>query len=426
MLSALISLIVIWMIIGNILADRHEKAVARAWIELTGTTPESFIRNTPRTEKNDAARRMEEMDSVLEMEGPNYQIKGVSDYNFGFYNDYLSRQIQKPDDIIDEPPENIKDYLKRHASELDAIYSYILQQEAPRWDEDPSQGIKSPILNVYFNIRYQEIIALDILNKTRNGKSKEAIDALTTSWKISQPLRTSKSDLGQVMAQSCSWIQSVLLRKMDKVPPEWEQEITRHNYCESFLDTLSVDAYMLSTEIRRTPWYKWPGDNLKEQFAFSPIGRAYLRLCASDYSDSSRRLLARLKLQDICSFDPDIALREKELNQASWNILPLTTSSNRSHFRIWADAAYTELACELTQKVIHVKLLQLDSKDKNWLTRIPGSEPSRCSSAVWLYHVSTDGSVSISLSDIPKWLAGKEWEKSKGKIPLNYTITTRK
>jgi len=137
----------------------------------------------------------------------------------------------------------------------------------------------------------------------------------------------------------------------------------------------------------------------------NPMRQNFVRWQAiADYQNSIK-VYTLLAKDDVCSFTFD----------SFWSKINLTDKSlEPNYIPQWLKAGRIMLELELTQKILQAKenLATLGS-----LKQIPSVKSSVCPNNQWVYQVSPDNSISISLNPMPKWTSDV-----KG-LPLTYTVT---
>src|SRR5262245_36132505 len=107
----------------------------------------------------------------------------------GLVPSYLRTQLNRRNDELDEIPEPILSYLTVHAGDLADLYALVSHSEVPRWEMDIGLLVKAPVPGLTYHRELLDLIAADILEKTRRGKHQQALEAFEASWKISQSTR---------------------------------------------------------------------------------------------------------------------------------------------------------------------------------------------------------------------------------------------
>lgn len=430
-----IGLVAIWIIGGNLLAAQQEKRVDQA--------REQFIQQFPNTETNNSALKLEELSAGLGtarligikatptryLHLPTPKADKTSFENIRKDLDrYLDSQFDQPNDNIDAPPETVRQYLAEHAAELEAIRTHVLSSELPRWEMPyliaiGDVGVELP--SFLSSANFQKVLAVDILDKTRQGQLQAALKPLEVAWKVNQALLEQPTLIAQLVVLINSRPQAAVMRKMQGLPTEWQDRITRFNQYDlpqAFLRGLYAEAFY-SVSAR-----KYPAIYLFSQFAvfekvdsssggssvalpqwlnslFDPLLEPYARLAAVDYFDRMRQVVLKLPEQDFCTFNPDEF--EKQLGDGGiwWSIFPSGGWASQ-----WRKVGKAVLRFELTQKVLQVK--QIAAKQGRLPKQIPGIESSICRDAKWIYQLTPDGTASISFSKELEWMKSKDQNSS--------------
>lgn len=239
------------------------------------------------------------------------------------------------------------------------------------------------------------------------------------------------------------------MRKVDRLPTQWQQRLLERDYRESILTSLQGEYLYKFKFWQHFVWkYSWSsiqeaseassGQGIFALFTdtfrytndpptsqekildwtlshvvvwFKPLIKPYVRFCAIDSYHAYKRSLAVSRQQNVCTSDSATA---KDF--AWWNYIGRTSTSYPSQT---SKAAKSMLDLELTQKILQVKALA--AKTGKWPPSVPEMKSSICPGAKWLYRVAPDGTMSISFSEKPKWL--EERLKYKG-LPFTYNDKT--
>lgn len=418
----IVSLLVLWLVGGNLLAAQLEKPINQGWTD--------FVHRFPKTETNNSGLKLQELTAQQgtgALVGTREASKRfpISDKNRQAFkkiskelSQYLENQLENPTNQVEVPPESFRRYLASQSANLVAIRTHLLNSEMPRWPLDVNQwNLSYPLPSFLSMVNLQKILALDMLEKNRLGETQEVLDTLETAWKVNQSVREYPSLIGSLVAAIVDNYLVGVIRKIKEVPPEWQGRITRlvkQDYPQSFLTSLEGDFLMTARSLSTYPLWKWtnaqPPLFAKVLDAFQ---RPYLRFSAVDYWQKATRGLHELPKQDFCNFDSEAFKDNHQLSAAWWNILGQDSISWNQWPKLWRKL----IEWELTQKVLQVK--EIAVKQGSWPQQVPGIEVSVCGDRKWIYQVSPDGTMSISFSKPPSW-----WPKQKQGtliLPLTYS-----
>lgn len=100
-------------------------------------------------------------------------------------NKYLDAQIIKPSSEIAPPPPELQQYLKANAKTIAQIQEVVSRKGAPvrKMNLDPvlEGDFAFPLPSYLGIVQLQKVLALDILEKQRNGQTKAARSMLETT-----------------------------------------------------------------------------------------------------------------------------------------------------------------------------------------------------------------------------------------------------
>lgn len=465
----LAGLLAVWIVGGNYIASVQEKEIEQ---DLA-----AFAQRFPKAEPNDAALKLAASLAKVGFDGAgasfspvDRSIKSRADFRSSEddrkafeeirqeLTQYLNAEISKPNDTINPPSEKLQRYLASKQTALAKLRQQVLiNNEVPHWGTDISWILEGdPMASgpAYLSLAdIQKVLALDILEKYRKGQTQAAAEMLEVSWQINQSLTESPLLIGQLVALIGAKYPAGVMRKVDRLPVQWQQRLLEHDYRESILTSLQGE-YLYTFKFSQDFLWKHSWSSILEKLSsilkdigapsdegilsllrtepnyprtledkildwtlshvlvwFKPAIKPYIRFCAIDTYQVYKRSLLASRQQNVCASDSAPA---KDF--AWWNYIGRTSTNFPSQI---SKAAKSMLDLELTQKILQVKALA--AKTGKWPASVPEMKSSICPGAKWLYRVAPDGTMSISFSEKPKWLE----ERLKGKgLPFTYSDKT--
>ncbi|AFZ27714.1 hypothetical protein Cylst_5718 [Cylindrospermum stagnale PCC 7417] len=459
--SGLIITSAIWLVVGNLIAAQQEQKIDAA--------KEQFRKQFPNTEANNSALKLEELTAKLGVPiNPGLKTTPTRYlHSYGYeakakqfqdiqkeLGDYLDAQLGKPTDEIDIPPEKLRKYLSSNASLLEAVQNHVLNSELPQWEiEDISNlTVEDALPSFLVFANFQRLLTLNILEKTRLGQNKEALNSLEVSWKLNQFLVKRPEFIAQLVAIIIARQATSVMRKMSNLPTVWQSRIERvakYHLPQSFLTPFVIEAFFFSNTARTIPvsnfkeildyqkraspafllrlpellttliyglqgysdYYPDIPDSI-DLSVLNPLYKPYFRLAGVDSWEKMNQTVRELPKEYLCSFEPEEFAKNYKIAPASWNLVDTSLVSQ------WRKVIKIAVQMELTQKILRIK--EIANKQGNWPQQIPGIETSAiCKDAKWIYQVSENGTMSISLSKEFDWL--QEKPEDSNYIPLNYS-----
>ncbi|MBD1827461.1 hypothetical protein NDI47_18940 [Microcoleus vaginatus GB1-A2] len=458
----LAGLLAVWIVGGNYMASVQEKEIEQ---DLA-----AYAQRFPKTQPNDAALKLVASVAKLGFSGGGASFSSVdrsieSRADFRSSEDdrkafeeirpelkqYLDAEIAKPNDTVNPPSEKLQRYLASRQTALAELRQQVLNNEVPHWGTDISWILEGDITvarpSYLWPINFQQVLALDILEKYRKGQTQAAAEMLEVSWKINQSLTENPSLISQLVGLIVTKYTAGVMRKVDRLPAQWQQRLLEHDYPESILTSLQGEYFFKFKFLQNFVWkYSWssiqepsgaynlvgifvpfrfPNEppTLQEKILdwtlshvlvwFKPTIEPYVRFCAIDTYQVYKRRLAASRQQNVCASD-SVTVDDF----AWWNYIGRISTTFPSQFT--SKGAKSMLDLELTQKILQVKALA--AKTGKWPPSVPDMKSSICPGAKWLYRVAPDGTMSISFSEKPKWL--EERLKYKRWLPFTYSDKT--
>lgn len=431
--ALILSTLAVWSIVGYDAATRQNASVQKAL--------EDFSRQFPPLPANASALKLEQLRAKLGMKP---LISGTKTQH-GFppsapatkayeavrqpIRNYLEAQITQPADRTTPPPAAIQRYLAQHQTDLAAIQTHLLTQTTPAWEFLDVQQVdfSTPLPSGLSLLSLHQILLLDALEQQRLGRSPAAFDRLVASVKLNQALTQRPDLISQLVGIIVARLQAGVLRRLDRLPPNWQQRLAIPDGRPAFLNALKFEAFISFKSIREYPAQKWieamqgfgtGSDNSGNMIAsplakiLQPVQQPYFTLSAADSWQHAQQVHQTLPPPNICRFDAKAVAESVERSLPWWNVLGRQDTGR--FLNQWYKVGKREIQWELSQKVVQVK--QVIRKTQQIPTTVPGLAASTvCPELRWTYQVAPDGTVSIRLSNPPAWLT-----QNKSDLPLSH------
>lgn len=397
----------------------------------------AFLRQFPKTEDNQTIKQLGELaasqlgiaiagrpeDTWTVSESQNKAFKDIDDELFN----YLTVQGQNATISFAKVPPRLRDYLEKNADQITAIRNLLLNSETPRWGTDMSwisEGNPASYrLPSYLGTIYlQRILAIDILYKQEQGKTKEAQETLEASWKLGQSFKNNPFIIGQLGNIISTRVQLGIMRKLDGLPSVWQQRLLEHDHRQSMLRTLAGESIYGRTS------YRWmmnnpdialenAKENTGEEFANN-----YLALGWSEWSTTMRQTFLRWESIAIYQSKTDVFKSLANENACTWNFNnwrstrePIYGGALQESYLLsnfWLRTGRLMVESELTQRILKIKEMGVTAQN---LQNVPSVI---CPNAQWTYEFNSSPFLtqsSITLSPLPQWAAGVQ------RLPLTYS-----
>lgn len=422
--SGAIGFLSLLLSLSNLLATEKEKPIEREF--------QAFLEHHPRTELNDSARKLNELfDALIKNAGNKTSTSPelASEKRQDFYNieseisEFLEAQLEKPTGDVDSLPANVQEYLQANATEIAAIRGHIINSELPTWEWDVRQMLAphSHLPRLLGVTQIQKILLIDLLEKNRLKSTPAMVETLEASWKLTEAVRQKPNLVNQLVAIIMVRWQAGVLRKLENLPPEWQQRVMEYDYSEAVLTAIAFESWLNYHTIRNLPDLLDSNDEVYTPFPrfLLRFSHSYFRLAAVDTVETTKKALATIRLANFCAFDLDRARQGQIDFFAGWNVAAEVTTPDL--LPQWQKGAERMLTLELTQKILQAKALA--ATQGRWPDSLPGLESQVCPDARWLYQVGEDGTMSLSFSEELQW---RKRDDNNRYLPLTYTAPARK
>jgi hypothetical protein len=429
------SLLTLWLIGGNLLAAQREKTTQKAWTEFTQEFPEKS--------SNASAKELDRLVAKLGLpplvvqEGSflTASLHPAEEKKFRNFAEYLNEQIAKPNNSIDAPTPDLKQYYDKRIETIAAMRQYLLRETSPQWEQkEPKRYLSTNQITSYVNLIYfNHLLTFDALQNIGEGQSQTAYDSMKASWKLSQSLYDRPDSISHLVAKITETYRIGVLRKIDGLPSEWQTELKSANAGKQLLKALKLDSFQIS-ELYLQNFSRWNdpfegavgyplagkgSDSISarsSQFLLNP----YFRFAALDYQANIQPVLTKLPTKSLCAFSPEAIAETNNASASWWN--PMRWHSNTYEnmtsvmMNYWLIVKQPDIHWELTEKLQQVK--QIARQTGKLPRQIPGFEPSSlCPELRWTYRLSGQGEAEIALEKNPSWLR----QDSIG-LPLQFKV----
>jgi len=408
-MAILMALPVCWIGLTRWLDTRHAPFADRPWAE-SSLSLNQIASMFPRTTRNSAAADIEAAAVKLGIvfrearyapPSKSPEAERLTGLGLG---KFVKSQMDRADDAIDPiPPEALR-FLADHAPEIAAIRSAASRN--PIWDSDVTELFAGPVPNTEDHGRLCSVLAVHALERMRRGDWPDALATLDAAWRIAAAFRARPECASQFVALSADRQLLGLLRKIPPPQPAWSARAAGGDRRRSMLLAVQTEVWMFNQfEKRYDPTAGGgPTGTTPDWTSVGQMGGIdvpLLRIAATSYLRTTRRVVAPRRAIDLCTLDKSAynTIREKE-ETSRWNIFV--------HGRISDVAAMLQLAtrgaldAELTRKIL----------ESDTLTGSGTLPSSICPGMTWHYQVSERG-VTITASRDP-------FDGSVGGLPLTF------
>ena len=170
-----------------------------------------------------------------------------------------------------------------------------------------------------FEGKVHGVIALDILEKSRQGRDGEALKAFEASWKIAESLRQRPELISQWISLLVMNRQAAVLRKMRSVPEEWQNRVSNASLMTTFSEATRLDAVTFAQGLAES---KVPtqlgGGGWADYFLDYPLSGPLRRLIGLHNLELTGQFLSKFGEPDPCRVDPKSLIVTVESSYSRW------------------------------------------------------------------------------------------------------------
>src|SRR4029077_11210370 len=101
---------------------------------------------------------------------------------------YIAAQMARPDDVIDAPPADVRQFLDEHVAALDELRTLLAGGAVPHWAVNVDDLVRSSIPDLVGHMQLFRILAADALDRDRRGDHVTAWQDAEAGWRLAQGL----------------------------------------------------------------------------------------------------------------------------------------------------------------------------------------------------------------------------------------------
>jgi hypothetical protein len=399
--------LLVWLIVGNDVANRRLVAVEKAWRDAPGDL-DDFAARFPNEETNGAAHHLEAAAAPLDIDlrprsdvpaGSSLAIPDRANRDRQLLREYLDAELSKASGEAASPSPEAATVLDRMAPHLGAVKKALAGGE-PRWRMEAVRGFEARIPNLLGQIQLQRVLLSSALREASRKDASTANSLLEASWALNAPLLARPELISQLIAVAVCRMQAGVIRKAPGPSGPWIARLGELDPRKGILESFRGEAWAMREAMRRGVTVDVESG---EPTVPSRIGALVRgpgeRLSSCEYLGGLRELVVVAGSRPV-SEDSGQALRSAfESGASRWGRAPGAAAANLIQAFERVDRLVVDL--ELTRKVLEARAAR--GMAKEWPAIVPGVESTVLKGAQWNYAVTPDGHASIELSRRLDW-----------------------
>ena len=375
--------LVMWLVVGNDVANRRLIDADRAWAATFGSL-EDFQKKYPKIETNEVAKRVEELAKAA---GYDLQEKAApasgasqtpaekarSDARVAMA-EWSQAQLKRPDPSLEAPPQAARAFLQERSKSLATLEESLLAGPRPEWEFDVNHPEAGRDSRGWWNyMQLQKALIARALSAVLEARHAEAERSLAASWVLNEAVKRRPEVLAQLLGIAVGRLQVGALRKVDADGELWRRRLESVKPRTSMIDAFIL-AQLSTLRTLRDGGLRSFGDAGVEgpvHRISNLIARPWDRLAEANYSEALCVEFGRLRDAPLS----DRLFEVPPLGRApSFRELKLVAIPNIRNSFLRADRLVVD--AELTSKILEVKELRkknggrwpaADSRDRGLL-----------------------------------------------------------
>jgi hypothetical protein len=443
------SLLLIWLVGGNLAAMWRERQVEQAWSGM-GQSLQALPGRYPKGPTNTAGVEIARLAGALGIavggDSAKTGIRGQTSHGQirVAMSDYVFRETKRSVGPTAAPPLEVRAWLAMSGPRLDALDQelrsggpIVWETDIDAWQTFPLGGLRD----------VHSALVASALEAMRQGQTVLAATRLEGAWRLTASLREGSSTAARLLATMQDRHRLGALRAGAPANDDVRADLEALTDPGRPLEALAVEARSFLEDARaprntlrglflETNWapsldqrtsHRLPsalfvvlsGGGVPMETAYKaidaeraraegrfyrlvqgPLERPYLRLCAADYARAVQAEYAKvMAVGDRCVPVPErIDGQGPDPRLASWS---LVGDGSVSIDRLAHTVAVLGAEVELTRHVLRARALRAADPKHGWPGQLPGLDSAVCRGRHWTYSVLPDGTASVRLDESP-------------------------
>lgn len=399
-------MLVIWLVVGNDVANRREIEVMRAWAEAPGALT-AFLARFPAEETNEAARRLEAAAAALDIDlkprsqapaGPATAASKRASQDNQTLREYLNAELSTPAGSAGPPSPVAVAVFDRTAPHLGAVKE-ILATGEPRWRTEIARGFDAPIPNLLGQLQLQRVLLASAFREASRKNATEAEALLEASWALNAPLRARPEFISKLIGMAVGRLEAGVLRKVPVPPEPWIQRLSGYDPRQGMIDAFQSDAWAFHESLLRTALGSGTNGSGRPSCLSRIVLGPVIRIQFAQIHENWREIILSALRSPVSDGDGHADFPHVKEPRSVADILIAMSLPNT--VSAWKRADRLTVELELTRKVLEIRAARGTSK--KWPRMVDGIEASALKDARWIYAVTPEAHASIELSRRLDW-----------------------
>lgn len=356
----------LWIVLFLAAGSLTRRSAAREWPENLGRI-EGVPKRYPDKETSASATELVRLGASLGVNLATRDKGDPSPFNNGPYEavntklpPYLRAQLERSDDVIEEPPPEVATFLTTNDAAISAVRDHLIRSQTMTWKLRMGDGVGLLLPNLLGHMNLYRILVTRALESARRG-DPSGWDDLHASWVLSRNLLERPDLISNLIAIAGARMTSAAAAKMPGSVPPWFAELRDFDYRHAMAASYQAETWLLLRTARQ------PGLKSLAYFLTMP----YQRLCAADYIEHMRRNTALMMAMKTCAASATSSkTMPASMLPARWNTLGRIAMPNI--LGSWQRVTRFQVELERTDRVLRIRNGQTPA------------EASRCSDGKWV------------------------------------------
>lgn len=387
--------------------------IERTWLERAGFDPRQVH---PAREADATALRLEELAASLGLAlappgaagrpRPSEEAAAAYDSRRPAVTEYVNGH-RRPEPALRPPPPEVASLLEESEPVLSQIVDLLVGSEPPVWELDLTAGVELELPNLLDHLSLNRLLVAGAHEAAARGDRDRALRWLDASWRLRESAAENPLLIPQLIALIELDDALALLRALPDPPPGWRQRLAPMALRDGVEVALRLESWMIVQSLRSGRLAEEMGGEGALRLVMKPL----LHRGIAEYADFMDHGLARVKTEDLHSFDNDRFYEAEYGRIPRWNVAARILAPDL--FDTWIRAAHSELGVDLTRRTLEIREL-LRHGDRERLEALAGEHDAVAEGVRWIYRIEPGTVVLETVGEIPR--------QSKSPLPLEVRL----
>lgn len=307
-------------------------------------------------------------------------------------SDWLTKQQERPDDVIEPAPENVRTWLDANAANIDTVAAFLAGPESPRWPQregPPGERLTQPLPNLLGHMNLFRTLTVAALDRASRGDQTGAWNLLRAAWSLDRGLRERREVISQLIAVAGVKMIASSARKLQPPAPEWLSELSARRFSDGVYDAIRFESAQMSAAVQDGPTWSFVGTEEPPVVAMTALWPAMRWAVAENHRALSENVPS-LATASPCTIDQKQFAAQLQSAVPEYAFRFAQAMNDHVPNAVWR-GANADLTIEGTRRILALKAARRATADGSWPAAFGDEASALCPGERWSYAVTPEG-----------------------------------